>query len=110
MDPSTKISGNCVNALPAPPPPRRLLDQLSDRIRFKHYSIRTEQAYCGWVRRFILFHNKRHPREMGGTRGRGVSYSPCGRGACFGIDSEPGEERLAIPLQGGAGGRAAVAG
>jgi integron integrase len=65
MDPSTKISGNCVNALPAPPPPRRLLDQLSDRIRFKHYSIRTEQAYCGWVRRFILFHNKRHPREMG---------------------------------------------
>ena len=65
MDPSTKISGNCVNALSAPPPPRRLLDQLSDRIRFKHYSIRTEQAYCGWVRRFILFHNKRHPREMG---------------------------------------------
>ncbi|MBN8449329.1 MAG: integron integrase [Candidatus Accumulibacter sp.] len=65
MDRSTKISGNCVNVPQAPQPPRRLLDQLSDRIRFKHYSIRTEQAYCGWVRRFILFHNKRHPREMG---------------------------------------------
>jgi hypothetical protein len=45
MDPSNKIPGNCVNAPQAPPPPRRLLDQLSDRIRFKHYSIRTEQAY-----------------------------------------------------------------
>jgi integron integrase len=65
MDPSPKKSGNCVNAPHAPQPPRRLLDQLSDRIRFKHYSIRTEQAYSGWVRRFILFHNKRHPREMG---------------------------------------------
>ena len=64
MGSSTKISGNCVNALAAPPP-RRLLDQLADRIRFKHYSMRTEQAYCDWVRRFILFHNKRHPREMG---------------------------------------------
>ncbi len=62
MDPSTKISGNCVNALPAPPPPRRLLDQLSDRIQFKHHSIRTEEAYSGWVRRFILFHNKRRFR------------------------------------------------
>ncbi len=62
MDPSTKISGNCVKALPVPPPPRRLLDQLSDRIRIKHYSIRTEQACRGWVRRFILFHNRRRFR------------------------------------------------
>ena len=43
----------------------RLLDQLRDRIRLKHYSIRTEEAYSDWVRRFILFHAKRHPREMG---------------------------------------------
>ncbi len=50
MGPSTKNSGNCVNAPPAAPP-RRLLDQLADRIRFKHYSMRTEQAYCVWVRR-----------------------------------------------------------
>jgi len=34
-------------------------------IRFKHYSIRTEQAYIQWIKRFIFFHHKRHPREMG---------------------------------------------
>ncbi len=43
----------------------RLLDQLRDRIRLQHYSIRTEEAYSDWVRRFVLFHGKRHPREMG---------------------------------------------
>jgi integron integrase len=43
----------------------RLLDQVRGVIRLKHYSIRTEQSYVGWIRRFILFHNKRHPREMG---------------------------------------------
>ncbi|NOY29070.1 MAG: integron integrase [Planctomycetes bacterium] len=42
-----------------------MLDQLADVLRAKHYSYRTEQAYIPWVRRFILFHNKRHPREMG---------------------------------------------
>ena len=42
----------------------RLLDQVRDAIRFKHYRIRTEQAYLGWIRRFILFHHKRHPMEM----------------------------------------------
>jgi integrase-like protein len=35
-----------------------------DAIRLKHYSIRTEQAYADWIRRFILFHKKRHPSEM----------------------------------------------
>jgi integron integrase len=43
----------------------RLLDQVRDRIRLKHYSIRTEDAYVEWIRRFILFQGKRHPREMG---------------------------------------------
>jgi len=60
-----KISDNCVNANGTVRPPKRLLDQLGDRFRFKHYSIRTEQAYEDWGRRFILFHGKRHPREMG---------------------------------------------
>jgi integron integrase len=49
---------------PAKHPPR-LLDQLRDRIRLKHYSRRTEQAYVQWVKRYIYFHGKRHPVEMG---------------------------------------------
>ena len=48
-------------AAPAP----RLLDQVRDRIRVKHYSIRTEKAYLGWIKRYILFHGKRYPVEMG---------------------------------------------
>jgi hypothetical protein len=42
----------------------KLLDAVRDVIRRKHYSFRTEQTYTDWIRRFILFHNKRHPREM----------------------------------------------
>ena len=44
---------------------KKLLDQLSDAIRLKHYSLRTEESYLDWVRRYILFHNKRHPQDMG---------------------------------------------
>jgi site-specific recombinase XerD len=52
----------------APPPaPRkpRLLDQVREKIRKRHYSRRTEKTYVGWIRRFILFHGKRHPSELG---------------------------------------------
>lgn len=43
----------------------RLLDQVRGKIRLKHHSIRTEQAYVDWIKRFILHHGKRHPRELG---------------------------------------------
>lgn len=43
----------------------KLLDRVCDAIRLRHYSIRTEQAYTDWIKRFILFHDKKHPREMG---------------------------------------------
>ncbi len=43
----------------------RLLDQVRDRIRIKHYSLRTETTYVHWIKRFILFHGKRHPKDMG---------------------------------------------
>jgi len=46
-------------------PAARLLDRVRECIRVKHYSLRTEDAYLQWIRRFILFHGKRHPREMG---------------------------------------------
>ena len=45
-------------------PPKKLLDQVRELIRRKHYSIRTEQAYVLWIKRYILFHNKRHPRDI----------------------------------------------
>ena len=44
---------------------KKLLDIMRDKIRFKHYSIKTEQSYIGWANRYILFHNKRHPKDMG---------------------------------------------
>lgn len=44
---------------------KKILDQVSDAIRLKHYSYRTEQTYKEWIKRYILFHKKRHPREMG---------------------------------------------
>ena len=50
-----------------PARPVRLLDQLTERCRVKHYSLRTERAYRDWVRRFILANGKRHPRDMGAT-------------------------------------------
>jgi len=45
--------------------PKKLLEQARELIRLKHYSIRTEEAYLGWMKRFILYHNKRHPKELG---------------------------------------------
>ena len=47
-----------------PTKPRKLLDQVRDVMRTKHYAYRTEETYVQWIRRFILFHNKRHPKEM----------------------------------------------
>jgi len=44
--------------------PRKLLNQVRDVMRVKHYSICTERSYIGWIKRFILFHEKRHPKDM----------------------------------------------
>ncbi|MFT7724518.1 MAG: integron integrase [Roseateles sp.] len=49
----------------SPPPRPKLLDQMRSHLRTRHYSFRTEEAYVDWARRFILFHGKRHPQEMG---------------------------------------------
>ncbi|MDE2010556.1 MAG: phage integrase N-terminal SAM-like domain-containing protein, partial [Candidatus Omnitrophica bacterium] len=58
-------------AAPSPPdlllpnPKARLSEQVHEVMRFHHYSLRTEEVYWHWIRRFIFFHNKRHPNEMG---------------------------------------------
>ena len=51
---------------PSPPPGQpRLLDRVREAIRARHYSRRTEKAYVHWIKRYIFFHGKRHPAEMG---------------------------------------------
>ena len=52
-------------AHPEAPPPPRLLDRVRAALRIRHCSLRTEKAYVGWIRRYIIFHGKRHPAEMG---------------------------------------------
>ena len=56
---------NTAPEAPAPSQPPKLLHRMRDHLRTRHYSIRTEAAYLDWVRRFILFHGKRHPADMG---------------------------------------------
>jgi hypothetical protein len=46
-------------------PKTKLLDQMREVLRLKHMSFRTEEPYVSWVRRFILFHDKRHSKDMG---------------------------------------------
>jgi integrase len=63
------LTGRCIPPAPAasaPPatPQPRLLDQMREALRSRHYSPRTEQSYCHWVKRFVLFHGARHPSEM----------------------------------------------
>ena len=75
----------------------RLLDRVRDKIRLKHYSIRTEHAYVDWVRTFALFHGKRHPAKIGApeveaflTHGR----CPPQRRSIY---AESGKERVTLP-------------
>jgi integron integrase len=52
-------------ATPESPQPPKLLEQVVARLRVKHYSLRTEQIYVDWIKRFVWFHGKRHPKDMG---------------------------------------------
>ena len=57
---NTLICGLCITM-----PERKLLDRVSDVARLKHLSLRTEETYRSWIKRFILFHGKRHPQGSG---------------------------------------------
>jgi hypothetical protein len=50
---------------PFKPQAVRLLDQVREVLRYHHYALKTEKAYVGWIKQFVLFSDKRHPREMG---------------------------------------------
>lgn len=47
------------------PKPKKLMEQVSQALRTKHYAYRTEQTYVDWIKRYIIFHKKRHPKDMG---------------------------------------------
>ncbi|WP_306598947.1 integron integrase [Geothrix sp. 21YS21S-2] len=65
----------------APGKPPKLLDRMRAEIRVRRYSVRTEETYVAWARRFILFHGKRHPAEMGAVEVEAfLSYLASGRG------------------------------
>jgi integron integrase len=59
-----EVLGIALGELPRPQPPK-LLDQVRQIMRVRHYSPRTEHCYVNWMRRYIIFHDKRHPRDMG---------------------------------------------
>ncbi len=89
----------------APLPPLRsvkVLDQLRERIRYLHYSLRTEQAYVHWVRAFIRFHGVRHPATLGQQRSRGISVLAGERAQGFGLHASSGIGGLAVLLRQGA--------
>jgi len=66
--PLTKSKLMALRSVSPPNPgskPKKLLDQTRDVLRLKHYSLRTERSYCDWIKRFIRFHQLRHPKDMG---------------------------------------------
>lgn len=67
MDFAGRSGGVTGRARPTP----RLLDEVRARLRVRHYSLRTEQAYVGWIRRFIVANGKRHPRDLGARQVEG---------------------------------------
>jgi hypothetical protein len=83
------------------PTPRRLLCQVREAIRLKHYSIRTEQAYFGWLKRYIYFNGVRHPSETGDPEVESfLTVPPSGRlqplawsEAEHGVSPRPGSDR-----------------
>jgi hypothetical protein len=62
-----RFEGGTAGSAPASSPKPKLLDQVRQAIRTRHYSYRTEKAYVHWIKRFIFYHNKRHPAEMAET-------------------------------------------
>jgi len=88
--PLQMASATTQSAKPSEP---RFLNQVANACRVKHLAYRTEQSYVSWIKRFILFHNKRHPHEMGGGGDRGVFY-PIGGGLECGRQHDGGNSTM----------------
>ena len=88
----------------------RLLDQVRTAIRTRHYSLRTERAYVHWIKRYIYFHGKRHPIDMGATEIEAFLSAPRHGSRRLSQHPEPGPGRPAVFVQGSPGPRPAMAG
>jgi hypothetical protein len=77
----------------------KLLDLVRNTIRLKHYSIRIERAYIDWVKRFMLFHHKRHPASMGAPEIRAFLSYLAVEGAGGRLYPNPGIKRSRFPVQ-----------
>ncbi len=84
--------------LPPDAPKPRLLDQVREAIRTRHYSPRTEEAYVGWIKRFIFYHNKRHPAEMGEQEIAQFLSSLASESHVSASTQKPGLEYHLVPL------------
>lgn len=93
---------------PVPPKPR-LLDRVRAALRIRHYSRRTEKAYVAWISRYILFHGKHHPVEMGAPELTRFPSSLAVDRKVEGLHPEPGAERTPVPLPCGTRAGSAVA-
>ena len=72
---SPEIAAGSTGLTSGPQPEPQLLDRVREAVRVRHYSRRTEEAYVTWIRRFILFHGKKHPSQMGSDEiGRYLTY------------------------------------
>jgi hypothetical protein len=83
--PGTEGVSVAMEGAPAP----RLLDEVRRHSRLKYYSLRTEQAYIGWIRRFILGNGKRHPRAMGAAGTSLLPFDTNVRATCTSIGVMP---------------------
>jgi hypothetical protein len=76
----------------------KLLDQVRETIRRKHYSIRTETTYIDWIKRYIFFHRKRHPAEMGAPEMEQFLNHLAVDKKSRGFHAKPGAERVGFSL------------
>jgi len=92
---------------PVPPKPR-LLDRVRQAIGTRHYSRRTKKAHQHWIKRYIVFHGKRQPAAMDAAEDAAFLTSLAVSWQGRGLYTEPGSQRLALSLSGGAGHRIAA--
>jgi hypothetical protein len=88
----------------------KLLDRVRATIRVRGYSLRTEEAYVGWIKRFVIFHGKRHPLELGAREVEAFLQPPGDIPQRQRLHAEPGPGRDPVPLHQGPRPRAPVAG